>query len=118
MVPPILIGLGRLQEAYDFIKHRLLEQNEDGCDDEANFLEMKGEDISESLEIIDLNKCTDVGMTLDLALTKFLVHRAILRLQGGGEAGEENSEGSETISHLKIAKEWVRFDANLMLIKC
>jgi len=76
IIPGILISLGRMQEAYDFMKWWSVTNSNssyDWGDLELPFLDLKDEVMSESLEAFHVDKYTDAQALLDLLMIKLFV---------------------------------------------
>lgn len=73
IIPSILISLGRMQDAYDFMKWWAVvgaDMHYDWGDLELPYLVLKGEDMTESLEEFHVNKYTGAQTLLELLMIK------------------------------------------------
>jgi len=73
MIPSILISLGRMQDAYDFMKWWAVagsDMHYDWGDIELPFLDLKGEDMTEPLKEVQVDKHTNAQTLLELLMIK------------------------------------------------
>lgn len=124
LVPTMMIGLEMYQQAYDFIRYWILydgtdEGNDDEDDDDTEgpaFLRMRGEEVSESLEVFDLNKHCSATMVFDLALTKFSIYHAVRTVQTLESGFLKNADLATAVGKMiDVPSRWLALDSNRIL---